>query len=392
MDPQAEYDAWAQTPEGQQAIQDAQLQDYANGAASNDSGVMDPQAEYDAWAQTPEGQQAIQDAQQAQQPQTYIDDDGSSFTMYGDGSSLATGTDGSQSLLTADGTKYEIAADGTRSITMADGTRYDETQIRLAETFGGSPSDYQGAFYQGTQNWADSFIHSEPDIGTHNGMNRAAAAEAGFNARFGAWAADATSQTDYTQLETPGAHSSVSPGQTQDQAIEASLDRATQLGAQFNDALTRFENAGTDAERQQAIRDMSSAWGQFSHMRDDLQAHQFMSDAQHYGGANPDADRLNQVNGLAAAQQSWNQLGGVLAERGIDPASLDPGRAREPGIFTGGRESPGYNTPFSEAAHNWMNAGTWDGRDTRVSPEIRGYLNDRYHENFFGQVPRGRSI
>ena len=63
MDPAAEYNDWAQTPEGQAAINEAQLQDNMQGAASNDSGVMDPAAEYNDWAQTPEGQAAINEAQ-----------------------------------------------------------------------------------------------------------------------------------------------------------------------------------------------------------------------------------------------------------------------------------------------------------------------------------------
>jgi hypothetical protein len=350
-----------------------------NGAASNDSGVMDPQAEYDAWAQTPEGQQMLADAQAQDGPITSRFDDGTELSVYPDGSRYFTDTDGGRSLVAADGTQYSIAADGSRTMTLADGTTYNETQIRLAEQFGGSPGDYQQAFYQGPR---ENFLHQQGEMGTHFGINQAMAREFGFNDSFSRALGNLTADVDRTNFYDTGTHSSTPPGVTQDMAMEASLDRATQLGQQYESAVNNYiaaRDAGDQAGMQQAAREIANSWSQFSHMRDDLAAHGMMSDRTHYSGPSPDSNRFNQAMGQQSAYQSYAELAGDLTSRGIDISQLDAGNVPNYQRVGGLDMAQNYYNAF----YQYPNGATYD----RVDQQTQGYLNDRYHENFFG---RGR--
>lgn len=283
-------------------------------------------------------------------------DDGSQLVVNPDGSTYAKGTDGSQSVTLADGTKFAIDADGARSITRPDGTKIDETQLRLAEQFGGRPEDYAPAFHrEDHRDWAT-------EAARENGFTNGAEAfgNAASNVDVKAWdnpAAHATTGPDRSTYNNPNGidndwgRNGPPPG-PQQEAIDQVNGRALNKAVELRNALDSLAQAWDDGSvsirggsYDQAMQRVVDAAGDLTHMIQDNWAHGGMTYDQHAGmmllGQDPDKNPAFRPNAQEATRQFYGMLADEMRNRGLDPSMINMRNSELSSIGLVG-QLPGY--------------------------------------------------
>jgi hypothetical protein len=200
------------------------------------------------------------------------------------------------------------------------------------------------AFCQAPTSAPLTSCNSVPQNGTHIGMTEEAGAANGFNSNFTGWAADSNAQVDHSEYSNDAAHA-------YNFSSQATLARAGTLGARVEAAATGYLAATDAAGRQNAARELATAFGQYEHMVQDNRAHGGTNRAQHYGD-HVDENRQSMAAARRDTNASFAELHAYLQSRGIDPRAVDPG------------PRPSYNyPPLAQGFMDQQFAPQWDGVD-----------------------------
>jgi hypothetical protein len=222
----------------------------------------------------------------------------------------------------------------------------------------------QQTFYQGP-----GLGVGVPAIGTHVGMTKDAGRFNGFNENFTSWVASGNAQVDFLEYGNNAAHAYNFSG-------PATLNRASELGGRVHAAVDRYIAATTPAERQKAARDIATEFGRYLHMVQDNWAHGGTDRPQHYGD-HVDDNPQSMAAARRESRATFAELGAYLQSRGIDPATIDPGRP----------PWPDYCHPPLAGLGDKYRAPPWDEKDRMWD---RGVMQDAISDRFNTATPLGK--